>query len=379
MDMKRKFVSEDPEEGLRDEKKKSKKRRLPKPDAGAPRSPASREPSASKNKTKVQSRLAKVEKLTRKLLSDPDLIRDEAGPDVVAKMTELGKAFAQKQPPKPDEACRSQSPRDRLYSTSLQLHTQDSLPVLPLINDTTLATAVFTHEGIINPQTRSLTEANYERMELLGDAYIEIMATRLVWDSFPRLPSGRLSQIRELLVKNETLAEFSTRYGLDQRLSVPQDLRNQSKTWTKIKGDVFEAYVAAVILSNREKGVDLVEDWLTQLWIPKLEQIEKEQPVLRYKEELAKQVMGKGIKLAYRDDRKPINHPGGLQTFFISVYLTGWGYTNECLGSGTGLNKVIAGNEAAKKALENSITKQAAAVKRAFDEKVRAEREKAAS
>ncbi|KLJ06434.1 hypothetical protein EMPG_09271 [Blastomyces silverae] len=323
---------------------------------------------AQKRTTKTKSRLEKLRKLTRKLLSRPAQVQellDGSESDVVVALGELDKALSPKKPT-PESSYYSQSPRVRLHSSSLQLHAQKKLPPLPLVLDTQLQTAMFTHEGIHNPNTASLSEKNYERMELLGDAYIEIMATRLVWDTFPRLPAGRLSQIRELLVKNETLAEYTTLYGLDQKLMVPPEIRNQAKTWTKVKGDLFEAYVAAVILSNRDNGVQLVEDWLTQLWIPKLEQIEKEKPVLRYKEELAKLVMDKGIKISYLDEKKAINHPGGLQTFFIGVYLTGWGHKSECLGSGTGLSKVIAGNEAARKALENPITQQAAAAKKAY-------------
>ncbi|OAX79345.1 hypothetical protein ACJ72_06341, partial [Emergomyces africanus] len=320
-----------------------------------------------KRTVKIKSRLEKLRKLTRKLLNHSGHVQaiHGSGPDVVVALAELDKAFSSKKSP-PESLYYAQSPRNRLYSSSLQLNAKHALPPLPPVLDKQLQTAMLTHEGIINSNTASSPERNYERMELLGDAYIEIMATRLVWDTFPRLPAGRLSQIRELLVKNETLAEYATLYGLDQKLSVPHDIRNQAKTWTKVKGDVFEAYVAAVILSNRENGVQLVEDWLTQLWIPKLEKIEKETPVLRYKEELAKLVMDKGIKISYVDEKKSISHPGGLQTFFIGVYLTGWGYKNEFLGSGTGLSKVIAGNEAARKALGNPITRRAAAAKQAF-------------
>ncbi|EER40533.1 RNase3 domain-containing protein [Histoplasma capsulatum var. duboisii H88] len=324
--------------------------------------------SNQKRANKTKHRLEKLRKLTRKLLNHPDQVQealDGSEPDLVVVLAALAKALSPEKPT-PESLYYSQSPRSRLRSSSLELHAQSKLPPLPPVLDKQLQTAMFTHEGVHNPNTASLPEKNYERMELLGDAYIEIIATRLVWDTFPRLPAGRLSQIRELLVKNETLAEYTSLYGLDQKLQVPPNIRDQVKTWTKIKGDLFEAYVAAVILSNRDNGVQLAEDWLTQLWIPKLEQIEKDKPVLRYKEDLAKLVMDKGIKLSYLDEKQSICHSGGLQTFFVGVYLTGWGHKNECLGSGTGFSKVIAGNEAARKALEHPVTHRAAAAKKAY-------------
>ncbi|EEQ91942.1 hypothetical protein RJZ56_006209 [Blastomyces dermatitidis] len=367
MDTKRKLELES-SGGITVGKAVKRRKTLPDPEPDNVSTSSQTSSGAKKRTIKAKSRLEKLRKLTSKLLSRPEQVQellDGSEPDVVVALAELDKALSPKNSA-PESLYYSQSSRDRLHSSSLQLHAQKKLPPLPLVLDKQLHTAMLTHEGIHNPNTASLSEKNYERMELLGDAYIEIMATRLVWDTFPRLPAGRLSQIRELLVKNETLAEYTTLYGLDQKLMVPPEIRNQAKTWTKVKGDLFEAYVAAVILSNRDNGVQLVEDWLTQLWIPKLEQIEKEKPVLRYKEELAKLIMDKGIRLSYLDEKKAINHPGGLQTFFIGVYLTGWGHKKECLGSGMGLSKVIAGNEAARKALENPITQQAAAAKQAY-------------
>jgi ribonuclease-3 len=59
---------------------------------------------------------------------------------------------------------------------------------------------------------------------------------------------------------------------------------------------------------------------------------------------------------------------GGMQTYYIGVYLTGWGWQDQHLGSGSGLNKAIAGDEAANRALQNSpLIDQVAAAKAAHD------------
>ncbi|CRG83241.1 hypothetical protein PISL3812_00592 [Talaromyces islandicus] len=228
------------------------------------------------------------------------------------------------------------------------------LPELPPISDASLARAVFTHPGAhTNNNVEGPDETSYDRLEVLGDAYIEVFATKLIWRRFPNIPAGRISQIREELVKNETLAEYATKYGFDTRLSIPPDHRDQPKRWKKTKGDVFEAYVAAVVLSNPVDGDEIVENWLTQLWQPKLTGIQSVQSVLKAKELLAKKVMGKGIKLRYVDERPPERLSGGMQTFYVGVYLTGWGWDNQHLGSGRGLSKTIAGDNAAQEALRN--------------------------
>lgn len=237
-------------------------------------------------------------------------------------------------------------------------------PVLPHILDDRFERSVFTH-----PACGNNNGASYDRLEVLGDAYIELMATRLIWGKFPGISSGRISQIRELLVKNETLSAFAEMYGFDRKISVPANYSDQAKRWTKIKGDVFEAYVAAVILSRPIDGYHVAEEWLTQLWLPKLDALGHQKAELRYKEILAKKVMGKGTKLEYKEEKRAIDHKGsGTQTFFIGVYLTGWGkWKNVHLGSGQGSSKVAAGDEAARDALSTnfSLISNIAAVKEA--------------
>ncbi|KAJ5653498.1 Nucleolar RNAse III [Penicillium lividum] len=218
-----------------------------------------------------------------------------------------------------------------------------------MILDKKLRAAVFMH-----PACAKLHDASYDRLEVLGDAYIELMSTKLVWRRFPGIPAGRISQIREILVKNETLAAFSEKYGFDREATVPVNYSEQPKRWIKTKGDIFEAYVAAVILSDPREGYDIVEQWLIALWSPMLDKLGHQKVELRSKEELAKKVMGKGVKLEYVNERDPIQERGGTQIFFIGVYLTGWGWEKMHLGSGEGLSKVAAGDEAARCALLNT-------------------------
>lgn len=237
---------------------------------------------------------------------------------------------------------------------------QPLIPVLPTILDERLENAVFTH-----PACGNNTDATYDRLEILGDAYIELIATRLVWERFPGIPSGRISQIRELLVKNETLAGFTDIYALDRRALLPANHSDQPRRWMKTKGDIFEAYVAAVILSRRLDGFHIAEQWLTDLWSPKLDSLGHQKTELRCKEALAKNIMGKGIRLDYVEERPAIQlKSSGTQTFFIGVYLTGWGWTRRHLGSGQGPSKVAAGDEAAKNALlDTSLMSEVAAAK----------------
>lgn len=231
--------------------------------------------------------------------------------------------------------------------------TETKIP-LPLINEK-YQRPVFTHPSLAAQESRSGEMQSYDRLEFLGDAYIEIIATQLIFKRFQHLPVGRLSSIREILVKNETLAKFSRLYGFDKKVRTgPFDHNDKSPGWQKILGDVFEAYVAAIILSDSSSGYQTAERWLHELWQPKLKGLETEPGNFNHKEELAKRILFKDIKLAYVTERPPIiDKKKGIETFFIGIRVTGCGYTEKHLGSGTGLNKSVAGMKAAQNALNN--------------------------
>ncbi|ETN41119.1 uncharacterized protein HMPREF1541_03054 [Cyphellophora europaea CBS 101466] len=234
------------------------------------------------------------------------------------------------------------------------------LPPLPPISEA-YAKPTFTHPSRAprehslqgRPTTDPNTMQSYDRLEFLGDAYLEVIATRLIFSRYPSLPPGQMSSLRERMVRNSTLAAFSVAYGFDKRLDVDHTSMAEWRrdAQTKVHGDVLEAYVAAVVLSDAQDGFRAAEEWLTELWAPMLEGEEGKPADDAWKERLFTRVGYKGVKLAYVEER-PMFMGKGVETYFVGVYLTGWGYENQLLGSGQALSKKAAGMEAARKALE---------------------------
>ena len=262
------------------------------------------------------------------------------------------------------------------------------LPELPLITDASLATAPFKHKSAI-AYSRSATvtgngDLTYERLEFLGDAYIELFASRLIFSRFSHLPAGQMSQLRELLVKNETLWEYGCAYGLDKKVQVAdlehmqRDSKDRgNKGFKKVIGDVFEAYIAAVVLSDPDEGFAVAEKWMTALWAPKLYEAAKRDRSYGHKfifhgdandasdprkiynpagkADLQRRIMiGSETKLSYEPYQASVELKGdqlGQSRHFIALYLTGYGYERKLLGKGEGKNKVEAGNWAANEAM----------------------------
>ena len=85
-------------------------------------------------------------------------------------------------------------------SSPSHVRTTTSLPTLPPILDPTLRLAPFIHQGTTGGIHFSIaTSISYERLEFLGDAYLELLASRLLFTTYPLLTPGRLSQKRELV------------------------------------------------------------------------------------------------------------------------------------------------------------------------------------
>ena len=238
-------------------------------------------------------------------------------------------------------------------SNNTKNHQVDPLPELPHLS-AQYEDQVFTHQGALPSTDNGNHNKSYERLEFLGDAYIELFASRLIWKKYPSLRAGKMSQLRESLVKNETLAKFYTSYGFDARFRGSSELRHNEKIWTKVRGDVFEAYVAAIVLSDPLNGFEIAEKWLVALWEPLLTlSHDKKVPDMQAKVQLAGKIGGKGVKIDYVDERPPLYEKGD-QVWFQGVYLTGWGWDNQHLGSGRGTSRLMAGNSAAAKALLNT-------------------------
>ncbi|KAM0192008.1 hypothetical protein ACHAPA_003091 [Fusarium lateritium] len=282
----------------------------------------------------------------------------------------------------------------------------DGLPPLPPIS-TELGEEVFRHPGLDSP--------NYETLEWYGDSVLEMVSTELVFETFRHyLPAGRCSQVREQLVRNLTLADYYRQYGMQHKTQLPKHMgsmadlihnKGKDRDIIKIQGDIFEAYVGAVVKSDAQHGSANVVAWLKALWSrtikDQIKQAERQheaslavrkqpatpaqpsnmtiqQKELNAKMRLSSAVVVRGIKLRYEDmpcrkKDKNLNLP----LFAIGVYLDGWGEKDKLLGIGTALGKKEAGEKAAAEALENrKLLKVYEAKKRAWMEEARSNKPK---
>ncbi|KAL1903635.1 hypothetical protein Sste5346_000264 [Sporothrix stenoceras] len=163
-------------------------------------------------------------------------------------------------------------------------------PALPPIPDENLEKMALTHRGWNEV-------ANYETLEFLGDAFIYYAASEIITQTFPRLTPGRKSQMREGLLRNSNLAQYTTHYGIEKRANFPLEFTDNAplrgtkvaaKEREKVNGDLFEAYVGALIRARPAStdvpydGVTITLRWLRSLWAMSLsEEIRRKYNVRR--------------------------------------------------------------------------------------------------
>ncbi|KAI1461041.1 ribonuclease III [Annulohypoxylon moriforme] len=258
------------------------------------------------------------------------------------------------------------------------------LPGLPPILDPTLEQAALTHSGM----TTKPTDMSYERLEWIGDAYLYLMSTSFIYQTFPNLNPGRCSQLRERLIKNGTLSNYTLQYGINKRTKFPAEFdlhgriggsQASQNAKRKVLGDVFESYVAAAILGDSE-GLSRVSLWIKSLWSTTIAQEIREEckaqsrlthdnlksennsdsqkPArqdLNPKVKLSQVIGAKGVKISYNDVGEPKTDKvsGKLPWYTVGVFFDGFGEKSLQLGIGGALSKKEAGANAARAALEN--------------------------
>ncbi|KKA30099.1 hypothetical protein TD95_003053 [Thielaviopsis punctulata] len=263
------------------------------------------------------------------------------------------------------------------------------LPPLPIV-DEELKAAAFTHAAF----SQNGTQMSYERLEWIGDAYLYVLSSAFIFQTFGNLPTGRCAQLRESLVKNATLAGYFRQYNLGQYARVPPEraratssrVSENDKETIKVQGDMFEALVAAVVLSSPEYGVARVSQWLKLLWARSLDKQLREltktdvgggakelgdgsvDVKLSAKTRLANHIQVPGVILTYKDlNCKKKDKLTNMPLYSVGLYLTGWGEAERMIGMATALSKKEAGQKAALQALESTkLMKQYHAKKRAF-------------
>jgi len=150
----------------------------------------------------------------------------------------------------------------------------DPLPLLPEIPDEDILRQVFAHATSLTYSAKdSFQPQSNERLEFLGDSYLNFCITNILFTEFPNLSPGELTALRAGLVSNTNLNVWARAYDLQSYLVLGVSMAHLQipERAEKIIADVFEAYIGGVIISNKD-GKELVHEFLRTLVTPTIQQ-----------------------------------------------------------------------------------------------------------
>lgn len=115
-------------------------------------------------------------------------------------------------------------------------------------HDKYLLKLALTHRSYIYEAPGTGLQSN-ERLEFLGDAVLNYICADFLYRTFPELSEGDLSDVRAVLVKGETLAEFADEIELGSFLVMSKGEAKGSKS-QRVLAATFEAILGAIYLDQ---------------------------------------------------------------------------------------------------------------------------------
>lgn len=146
------------------------------------------------------------------------------------------------------------------FETASGLHYQDK----------TLLQRALTHRSFIN-ETRDFMLADNERLEFLGDAVLDFVIGEFLYNRFPEMREGALTNLRAALVRQETLAHFAQELNLGEHLMLGRgEAETGGRTRPALLCAGFEALIGALYL---DQGLEAIKEVLFPLVEPVLPEL----------------------------------------------------------------------------------------------------------
>jgi ribonuclease-3 len=209
--------------------------------------------------------------------------------------------------------------------------------------DKDLLKVAFIHRSYINEHKGSELEHN-ERLEFLGDAVLELVATEYLFQKYPKEPEGVLTNWRSALVKGEMLAKISRQLKLGDYLHLSKGEENSGgREKDYLLANVFEALIGVIYL---QMGYQTAKEFIIKFLLIHLESILKEGSHIDAKskfQEMAQDKVGVTPSYSLVADQGP-DHD---KQFTMGAYIG-----ERLVGKGIGASKQSAEQKAAEDALK---------------------------
>ncbi|MBI2476508.1 MAG: ribonuclease III [Candidatus Taylorbacteria bacterium] len=116
--------------------------------------------------------------------------------------------------------------------------------------DKSLLQKAFTHRSFINENRQGALEHN-ERLEFLGDAVLELVATYFLYNKYRDKTEGDLTSYRSALVNAVTLSDVAASLGMNEFLLLSRgEAKDVGRARQYILANTMEAFIGALFLDQ---------------------------------------------------------------------------------------------------------------------------------
>lgn len=133
--------------------------------------------------------------------------------------------------------------------------------------DKALLTRALTHSSYAN-EVRNKSRGDYERLEFLGDAVLELVTSDRLYRRNEDMPEGKLTKLRASLVCEPALASCAKEIGLERYILLGRgEERTGGRDRDSIISDVMEAVIGAMYLDG---GIEVSREFIHTYILDKL-------------------------------------------------------------------------------------------------------------
>jgi len=182
-------------------------------------------------------------------------------------------------------------------------------------------------------------EENNQRLEFLGDAVLQLLVSRRLYDQYPQRTEGELTRARISKVREEALCHAARQLGLGEALMMGEgEVHSGGREKASILADTLEAVLAAVFLDGGLEAANAACEVIYPL-------LEHAPGPHDYKTELQERLQAQGQDLP-EYSLMSSEGPPHARVFNVQVCLRG-----KRFGKGSGASKKEAQQHAAKQTI----------------------------
>lgn len=211
-----------------------------------------------------------------------------------------------------------------------------------VFSDLSLLEEAFTQSSYVNEHPE-LKLQDYQRIEFLGDAVMELIVSEYLYKKYPNYPEGKLTRLRAAIVCEDSFSAFARECHFDQYIQLGRgEEMNGARDRNSLLCDIFESFIGALYL---DQGRPTVLRFVQQVVFPKVE-AGRFSYAMDHKTNLQEWLQKSGeVAITYRLIGEP--NASNDQQFTVEVIAE-----NQVLGTGQGHNKKAAEQVAAETALK---------------------------